>query len=86
MMSVPKIDKLSLPLTIALAMIFLGEPLGWRLGVGIALSGITTAAGRILARERVQHHTMLFESPELTRDCRFPFVTNSACQCERSRR
>jgi bacterial/archaeal transporter family protein len=34
---VAPIDKLSLPLTIVLAMLFLGESLTWRLGVGVAL-------------------------------------------------
>ena len=34
---VAPIDKLSLPLTVMLAAVWLGEPVGWRLGVGIAL-------------------------------------------------
>jgi transporter family protein len=34
---VAPIDKLSLPLTIVLAAIFLGEAVGWRLGIGVAL-------------------------------------------------
>src|SRR3954469_13888628 len=34
---VSPIDKLSLPLTIVLAAVFLGESVGWRLGVGVAL-------------------------------------------------
>jgi len=34
---VAPIDKLSLPLTIVLAVLWLGEPLGWRVGVGVAL-------------------------------------------------
>jgi transporter family protein len=34
---VAPIDKLSLPLTIILAMLFLGESMTWRLGVGVAL-------------------------------------------------
>jgi transporter family protein len=34
---VAPIDKLSLPLTIILATIFLAEPVGWRLGAGVAL-------------------------------------------------
>ena len=34
---VAPIDKLSLPLTIILAMLFLGESITWRLGVGVAL-------------------------------------------------
>jgi len=41
---VAPIDKLSLPLTILLATMFLGEPLGWRLGAGVALM----TAGAIL--------------------------------------
>jgi transporter family protein len=41
---VSPIDKLSLPLTIILAAIFLGESVGWRLGVGVALM----TAGAIL--------------------------------------
>ena len=39
---VAPIDKLSLPLTIALAALWLGEPVSWRLGAGIAL--MTTGA------------------------------------------
>ena len=34
---VSPIDKLSLPLTIVLAAAFLGESVGWRLGLGVAL-------------------------------------------------
>ena len=34
---VAPIDKLSLPLTIILAALFLGEPVSWRLGAGVAL-------------------------------------------------
>jgi transporter family protein len=34
---VAPIDKLSLPLTILLAALLLGEPVGWRVGVGAAL-------------------------------------------------
>lgn len=34
---VAPIDKLSLPITIALAWLVLGEPMSWRLGVGAAL-------------------------------------------------
>jgi transporter family protein len=34
---VSPIDKLSLPLTIVLAAVLLGESVGWRLGVGVAL-------------------------------------------------
>jgi transporter family protein len=34
---VAPIDKLSLPLTLALAAAWLGEPIGWRLGVGVGL-------------------------------------------------
>ena len=34
---VSPIDKLSLPLTIVLAVVFLGESVGWRLGLGVAL-------------------------------------------------
>ena len=41
---VSPIDKLSLPLTIVLAVLFLGESIGWRLGVGVALM----TAGAIL--------------------------------------
>jgi transporter family protein len=37
---VSPIDKLSLPLTIILAAVFLGESVGWRLGVGVALMTI----------------------------------------------
>lgn len=35
--AVAPIDKLSLPLTVALAAIFLHEPLSWRLALGVAL-------------------------------------------------
>jgi transporter family protein len=35
--SVSPIDKLSLPLTVVLAVVFLGESVGWRLGIGVAL-------------------------------------------------
>jgi len=41
---VSPIDKLSLPLTVLLAVLFLGESVGWRLGVGVALM----TAGAIL--------------------------------------
>ena len=41
---VAPIDKLSLPLTIVLATLWLGEPIGWRVGVGVALM----AAGALL--------------------------------------
>lgn len=34
---VAPIDKLSLPLTVVLAALFLGEPISWRLGAGVAL-------------------------------------------------
>ena len=34
---VAPLDKLSLPLTVILAAVWLGEPVGWRLGVGITL-------------------------------------------------
>jgi len=34
---VAPIDKLSLPLTIVLAMLLLGESMTWRLGIGVAL-------------------------------------------------
>lgn len=34
---VAPIDKLSLPLTIVLAVIWLGEPIGWRAAAGVAL-------------------------------------------------
>jgi bacterial/archaeal transporter family protein len=34
---VSPIDKLSLPLTIVLAAVFLGESVGWRLGLGVGL-------------------------------------------------
>jgi transporter family protein len=34
---VAPIDKLSLPLTIVLAAVFLTESVGWRLGAGVAL-------------------------------------------------
>ena len=34
---VAPIDKLSLPLTIILAVLYLGEPLTWKLGIGVAL-------------------------------------------------
>jgi transporter family protein len=37
---VAPIDKLSLPLTILLATIWLGEPLSWRLGAGVFLMTI----------------------------------------------
>lgn len=37
---VSPIDKLSLPLTIVLAATLLGESVGWRLGVGVALMTI----------------------------------------------
>ena len=41
---VSPIDKLSLPLTIVLAALFLAEPIGWRLALGVALM----TAGAIL--------------------------------------
>jgi transporter family protein len=41
---VSPIDKLSLPLTIVLAAVFLGEAVGWRLSLGVALM----TAGAIL--------------------------------------
>ncbi len=41
---VAPIDKLSLPLTVFLAAIFLGETVGWRLGLGVTLM----TAGAIL--------------------------------------
>ena len=34
---VAPIDKLSLPLTVVLAALLLGETVGWRLGIGVAL-------------------------------------------------
>jgi transporter family protein len=34
---VAPIDRLSLPLTIALAALFLGETVGWRVGIGVTL-------------------------------------------------
>lgn len=34
---VAPIDKLSLPLTILLAAVWLGEPMSWRLGAGVFL-------------------------------------------------
>jgi transporter family protein len=34
---VAPIDKLSLPLTVLLAMVTLHEPMNWRLGVGVSL-------------------------------------------------
>ena len=34
---VAPIDKLSLPITILLAVVYLGEPLTWKLGIGVAL-------------------------------------------------
>ena len=34
---VAPIDKLSLPLTVVFAALVLGEPVGWRLGAGVAL-------------------------------------------------
>jgi len=37
---VSPIDKLSLPLTIVLAAMFLGESVGWRLGLGVTLMTI----------------------------------------------
>jgi len=37
---VAPIDKLSLPLTIVLAVVLLGEPIGWRLAVGVTLMAI----------------------------------------------
>jgi transporter family protein len=37
---VAPIDKLSLPLTIVLAVVWLGEPIGWRVATGVALMTI----------------------------------------------
>jgi transporter family protein len=37
---VAPIDKLSLPLTIVLAVVWLGEPLGWRVAAGVCLMTI----------------------------------------------
>lgn len=37
---VAPIDKLSLPLTIVFAALYLGEPIGWRLGAGVAMMTI----------------------------------------------
>ena len=37
---VSPIDKLSLPLTIVLAAMFLGESVGWKLGLGVMLMTI----------------------------------------------
>jgi transporter family protein len=37
---VAPIDKLSLPLTILLAVIWLGEPIGWRVAAGVGLMTI----------------------------------------------
>ena len=37
---VAPIDKLSLPLTIVLAVLLLGEPIGWRLGLGVTLMSV----------------------------------------------
>jgi transporter family protein len=37
---VSPIDKLSLPLTIVLAALCLGESVGWRLGIGVTLMTI----------------------------------------------
>jgi transporter family protein len=37
---VAPIDKLSLPLTIVLAVIWLGEPIGWRIAAGVSLMTI----------------------------------------------
>ena len=34
---VAPIDKLSLPIAVALAALLLGEPIGWRVGLGVAL-------------------------------------------------
>jgi transporter family protein len=34
---VAPIDKLSLPLTIVLAVVWLGEPIGWKVAVGVTL-------------------------------------------------
>lgn len=45
---VSPIDKLSLPLTVVLAAIFLGESVGWRVGIGVALmtvGAVLTIAG-----------------------------------------
>jgi transporter family protein len=43
---VAPIDKLSLPLTIALALLWLGEPLTWQVGVGVLLMVV----GAVLTR------------------------------------
>ena|SRR5579859_250988 len=37
---VAPIDKLSLPLTIVLAVVLLGEPISWRLAVGVTLMAV----------------------------------------------
>ena len=37
---VAPIDKLSLPLTIMLAILWLGEPVGWRVAIGVGLMTI----------------------------------------------
>ena len=37
---VSPIDKLSLPLTVVLAAMFLGESVGWKLGLGVTLMTI----------------------------------------------
>ena len=37
---VAPIDKLSLPLTIVLAALWLGEPIGWRVAAGVALMAL----------------------------------------------
>ena len=37
---VSPIDKLSLPLTVVLAAAFLGESVGWKLGVGVTLMAV----------------------------------------------
>jgi bacterial/archaeal transporter family protein len=37
---VAPIDKLSLPLTIVLAAVWLGEPIGWRLAAGVTLMSL----------------------------------------------
>jgi transporter family protein len=37
---VSPVDKLSLPLTIVMAAVFLGESIGWKLGLGVALMTI----------------------------------------------
>jgi uncharacterized membrane protein len=47
---VSPIDKLSLPLTIVLAAVFLGESVGWKLGVGVTLMTIGAVLADQLSR------------------------------------